>query len=127
MPPGAFRERRAKGEVVPIPTLPELSMRKFVAVEEPTTNWFEALPATGFMAKVAKGEVVPTPTFPPLFTMKFVAVDEPTTNALISPAKGLMAKRENGLVVPTPTYPLPLVPFMLKEGVDDPLFETIKE
>ena len=30
------------GEVVPRPTKPLLEIKKFVAVDEPTTNWFEA-------------------------------------------------------------------------------------
>ncbi len=66
-------ERSEPGVVEPMPTLPELLMMKFVAVDEPTTNWFEAVPATGLMAKVAKGVEVPTPTLPAVL-MKSVEV-----------------------------------------------------
>ena len=109
-----------------MPTLPALLMMKFVAVDDPTTNWFEAAPATGFIAKVAKGEVEPTPTFPALLMMKLVAVDDPTTNWFTSPATGLMARRAKGDEVETPTYPFWFTPVTMKDGVELPWFETTK-
>lgn len=69
------------GDVVPIPTLPELSMMKLVAVDEPTTNWFEARPAIGFTANVANGEVEPVPKTPLLVMVSggasVAVVDDP--------------------------------------------------
>lgn len=55
----------AYGEDVPMPTFPLLVTMKFVAVEDPMTNWFAAWPAIGLTASVAHGDVVPIPIFPP--------------------------------------------------------------
>src|SRR5437868_3789263 len=52
------------GLVVPMATWPALSMTKEVAVEEPTTNWLLAAPATGLIASDAQGVVVPMATLP---------------------------------------------------------------
>lgn len=47
-----------------IPTLPLLLMTKFVAVEDPTTNWLLATPAVGLMTNDPQGVDEATPTFP---------------------------------------------------------------
>ena len=60
-PPVFPTENNVPGEVVPTPTFPEGVIRKLVAVEEPTTNWFVS-PLMGLTASFAQGVVVPTPT-----------------------------------------------------------------
>ena len=65
-----FTVKRAPGFVVPTPTLPALVIMNDVALEEPTTNWFDAPPAVGFTESVAHGEVVQTPTLPPVLARR---------------------------------------------------------
>ena len=52
------------GVVVPIATEPLLLTMKLVPVDEPMTNWFDAVPAIGLTESVANGEVEPMPTTP---------------------------------------------------------------
>ena len=58
------------GEVVPMPTFPALSIKNFVAEDEPTTNE-GAVPfaAIGFTESCAHGEVVANPTLPPRYAV----------------------------------------------------------
>ncbi len=53
--------RFADGDVVPIPTRPALSIIKFVAEEEPTTNEGPAPMFDGFTERDAQGVDVPIP------------------------------------------------------------------
>jgi len=50
----------AIGVVRPTPIFPAGSIRRAVAVEDPTTNWLVS-PAIGFTASLANGDVVPRP------------------------------------------------------------------
>ena len=90
------------GVVVPMPTLPLLSTRKLVAVEEPMTK--AGMPALLVTERLAKGEVVPMPVLPTESTINEVAVDEPMTNAFW-PAREFIASWAKGVVVPIPTFP----------------------
>ena len=106
-------DNKEPGVVVPMPTRPAFVTMKFVAVEEPMTNWFSALPLVGFTAKVANGLVVPIPTLPAFVIIKLVALEEPTTNWFKEPASGFTANFAHGVVVPMPTdvVAIPPAPF----------------
>lgn len=96
------------GVVEAIPTLPLLLMMKLVAVEDPTTNWLLATPATGLIANVANGLVEPTPTMPLSKTLKRV-VDALSTSSKRPPVPVPLAKTVNlevGVVEPAAVLPI---------------------
>lgn len=84
---------------------PELSIWKFVAVEEPTINWFNAPPATGLTARVATGVDVPIPKIALALgeILKTSEVEEPITKYGEGVGIALIANRAYGEVVPIPT------------------------
>ncbi len=78
-----FTPNLAEGEVVPIPTKPLPVTKKFVAVDEPMTNWLLACPAIGLIANCAHGVVVEIPKLPQICDVAVVlAIKLPTVSCV---------------------------------------------
>ena len=99
-------DRSADGEVVPpIPTLPPLSIMKYVCDDEPTTNAGTPAPRPfGFIERRPQGVVVPMPMLPDCETRKSVRDDEPTTNDGFPISENAVSTDSlpQGVVVPNP-------------------------
>ena len=77
-----------------MPTLPALVMMNAVAVEEPTTNWFAAVPAVGLMASVANGVVVPTPRRPAMYWLPVVVAPPEMVRPVAWPPAPIVVEAE---------------------------------
>ena len=98
---------RANGDDVPTPTKPLLVTIKFVAVEDPTTNWLAASPAVGLMEKLAQGVEVPVPTFP--FSVK-------RKTLLLKPPESLVKNSIEPNPEAVPALPI-IIPIRGSEGL----------
>jgi hypothetical protein len=107
-------------------------MMKFVAVEDPTTNWLEAWPAIGFIANCAQGVVEAIPRLPAIELIPVPLIvrapDEVSAPALhtplaIVPSEVMLACTADGRVEeiegtpPEEVMRVPLFPVTIEESV----------
>src|SRR3989338_2648383 len=128
--------KRLPGLKDPIPTLPFLSTRKLVALDDPIAKL--ACPAGALTESNAPGLVVPTPTFPaPSITKGLVSFAESSAhivyplprferrNAVLRPAVEVAtANAAPGVVVPTP---IPNPPDIVVVAVPVPRLMSLPE